>query len=94
MTSSDGSVTTFEYSAIGDVIYRRYIKNERVVNSQQYAYSGNGRVFVYEKPENKTYSNTFDENGNIILIQQKGFLPLKTISTGFEETQYEGDTVK
>lgn len=63
------------------------------VSSLQYSYSSGGVVYVEKKPENKTFELTFNEYGEVILIQRKGFLPVKTLKTSFTEIQYFGDMV-
>lgn len=63
------------------------------ISSQQYLYRSDGVVSVMKKPENKTFDLTFNENGEVILIRRKGFLPEKTVTTLSTEIQYNGDTV-
>ncbi|XP_053399789.1 uncharacterized protein LOC123558484 [Mercenaria mercenaria] len=88
----DRSMILYEYNKMGHLSAKKFIQNGKQILSREYTYSSGGVESVKGNLEGD-YSLTFDENGNIVLIRRKGFLPSKTIITSSTEIQYEGELI-
>ena len=78
---------------MGHVTAKRYVENHQEVSGVEYSYPNEAKLVLTTTPKNVKSTITFNEHGEAILTDRKGYPPIRRIRTSTGEVTYDGDMV-